>query len=111
MLTVTGRLATDPARRDTTKGVVCEFRIAVDGHQRLWLPVTCWGHLAGTCKQYLRRGRRIAASGSLCATEYIANGENQTRLFLRAERVTFLDGTNSTDESRISHDAGRGAVR
>ena len=64
VLTVTGRLTTDPARRDTDKGVVCDFRIAVDGQRRLWLPVTCWGNLAGTCKRYLRAGRRVAVSAA-----------------------------------------------
>ena len=98
VLTVTGRLTTDPARRDTTKGVVCDFRIAVDGPQRLWLPVTCWGQLAGTCKRYLHKGRHIAASGTLCVSEYIANGENRTRMFLRAERITFLDGAPAPDD-------------
>ena len=41
VFTVTGRLTADPARRDTDKGVVVEFRLAVDGQRRLWLPVTC----------------------------------------------------------------------
>lgn len=91
VLTVTGRLTTDPARRDTTRGVVCDFGLAVDGNQRLWLPVTCWGQLAGTCKRYLVKGRQIAATGTLCSSEYIANGENRSRLFMRAERITFLD--------------------
>jgi single-strand DNA-binding protein len=111
VLTVTGRLTTDPARRDTTKGVVCDFRLAIDGQQRLWLPVTCWGHLAGTCKQYLRRGRRIAASGTLCVNEYITGGENRSHLFLRAERITFLDAANKTEDTATSEPAGTRPAR
>ena len=71
VLSVTGRLTGDPARRDTSKGVVCEFRIAVDGQRRMWLPVTCWGHLAGLCARHLRAGRRVAVSGQLRVDEYL----------------------------------------
>ena len=28
VLTLTGHLVTDPVRRDTTRGLVCEFRLA-----------------------------------------------------------------------------------
>ena len=44
VLTVTGRLADDPVRRETPKGVVCEFRLAVDGRPRLYLTIQTWGH-------------------------------------------------------------------
>jgi single-strand DNA-binding protein len=92
VLTVTGRLTVDPARRDTPKGVVCEFRVAVDGQRRLWLPVTCWGHLAGRCAQHLRRGRHVAVSGPLLVDEYLTrNGDKQRRWYLKGEHVTFLD--------------------
>ena len=92
VLSVTGRLTSDPARRDTTNGVVCEFRLAVDGQRRLWLPVVTWGKLAGTCKRHLHTGRRVAVSGQLCVDEFLAaQGELRRRWFLRAEHVTFLD--------------------
>ena len=92
VLSVTGRLTSDPARRDTTTGVVCEFRVAVDGQRRLWLPVVTWGKLAGTCKRHLHTGRRVAISGQLCVDEFLAaEGELRRRWFLRAEHVTFLD--------------------
>ena len=92
VLSVTGRLTSDPARRDTTNGVVCEFRVAVDGQRRLWLPVVAWGKLAGTCKRHLHTGRRVAISGQLCVDEFhAAHGDLRRRWFLRAEHVTFLD--------------------
>ena len=94
VLSVTGRLTSDPARRDTTNGVVCEFRVAVDGQRRLWLPVVTWGKLAGTCKRHLHTGRRVAISGQLCVDEFHASqGELRRRWFLRAEHVTFLEDT------------------
>lgn len=96
VLAVTGRLSSDPARRDTTKGVVCEFRLAVDGQRRLWLPVVCWGHLAGTCARHLRKGRRVAVDGQLQVDEFIgAGGDLRRRWYLRADHVSF--DTAATD--------------
>lgn len=101
--TGTGRLTSDPARRDTTKGVVCDFRIAVDGTPRLWLPVICWGHLAGVCAKHLRAGRRVGVSGRLLVDEYLTRaGEKQRRWYLKAEHVTFLDDPPAGSEEEAS---------
>jgi single-stranded DNA-binding protein len=92
VLTITGHLAADPARRDTPKGVVCEFRVAVDGRPRLWLHVETWGQLAGRCAQHLHCGRHIAATGALVCDEYVTRaGEKANRWYLRATQLTFLD--------------------
>ncbi|MDO8392459.1 MAG: single-stranded DNA-binding protein [Actinomycetota bacterium] len=92
VLTVTGQLATDPIRRDTSKGVVCEFRLAVDSRPRLWIVVQTWGQLAGRCAQHLTCGRHVAVSGPLLCEEYVTRAGNKaTRWFTRATTVTFLD--------------------
>jgi single-stranded DNA-binding protein len=92
VLTVTGRLTTDPVRRDTSNGVVCELALAVDGRPRLWLAVETWGQLAGRCAQHLHSGRRVAVSGTLVCHEYANRaGERVTRWFVRANQVTYLD--------------------
>jgi len=91
VLTVTGRLTGDPVRRDTGKGMIVEFRVAVDGQRRLWLPVAVSGHLAGTCMRSLTVGRHVAVSGQLCVDEYAAGGELRRRWYLRGDRVTFLE--------------------
>jgi single-stranded DNA-binding protein len=92
VLTVTGRLASPPARRDTNRGVVCEFRLAVDGRPRLWLPVECWGRLAGTASRHLHPGRHVAVRGVLVCDQYLTRaGEHASRWFCRAEHLTFLD--------------------
>jgi len=103
VLAETGRLSSDPARRNTSKGVVCEFRLAVDGQRRLWLPVVCWGHLAGVCARYLRKGRRVAVDGQLQVDEFIgAGGDVRRRWYLRADHVTFDD--NPADPSPADSD-------
>jgi single-stranded DNA-binding protein len=105
VLTVTGRLTTDPVRRDTAKGVVCELALAVDGRPRLWLPVEMWGQLAGRCAQHLHSGRRVAVSGPLLCQEYVTRaGERATRWLCRANSVTFLD---RPDEARAELEVAR----
>jgi single-stranded DNA-binding protein len=92
VLTVTGRLTADPIRRDTTNGVVCEFRLAVDHRPRLWLAVHTWGHLAGRCAQHLHSGRRVAVSGPLQCDAYDdRGGVRHTRWYVKATTVTYLD--------------------
>lgn len=92
VLTLTGHLVTDPVRRDTTRGVVCEFRLAVDSRPRLWIGVQTWGQTAGRCAQHLHAGRHIAIVGSLICEEYITRaGEKATRWYTRATSITYLD--------------------
>lgn len=92
VLTLTGRLGDDPVRRDTTKGVVCEFRLAVHGRPRLWITVVAWGHLAGQCAQYLTAGRTVAVSGSLLHDQFLTRaGERAERWYCKASQITFLD--------------------
>lgn len=91
-LTVTGRLADQPVRRDTPNGVVCEFRVAVDGRPRLYLAVQAWGHLAGRCAQHLTSGRQVGVTGQLRHEQWITrSGERAERWFARASEITFLD--------------------
>jgi single-stranded DNA-binding protein len=92
VLTLTGRLTADPVRRDTPKGVVCEFRLAVDTRPRLWITVQTWGLLAGRCAPHLHAGRHVAVSGPLVCEEYATRaGEPASRWFTRATTVTYLD--------------------
>jgi len=109
VLAVTGRLSSDPARRDTSKGVVCEFRLAVDGQRRLWLPVVCWGHLAGVCKKYLYKGRRVAVDGQLQVDEFLgAGGDLRRRWYLRADHVSFDEHPDATARPQSGDNADSG---
>ena len=107
VLSLIGVLAADPVRRDTNKGVVCEFRLAVDSRHRLWIVVQTWGQLAGRCAQHLTSGRRVAVSGQLLCEEYVTRaGDKATRWFNRATTVTFLDrpphATPETDMDEVT---------
>jgi len=92
VITLAGRLASDPARRETAKGVVTEFRLAVDCRPRLWIVVQTWGALAGRAAQHLTNGRTIAVSGQLIHEEYVTRaGVTATRWYVRANSITYLD--------------------
>jgi single-stranded DNA-binding protein len=107
VLTVTGRLTAEPVRRDTTKGVVCEFRLAVDHKPRLWLTVQTWGNVAGRCAQHLYAGRRVAISGPLLCDEYERNGTRHTRWYAKATTVTYLDTPTRVDGADATVDGQR----
>ena len=88
--------------------MVCEFRVVVDGQRGLWLPVVCWGPLAGSCYRRLRAGHRVAFSGPLQVDEYVSRaGDRQRRWYLKAEHATFLDDKPATDTSAAAS-AARG---
>ena len=110
VLTLTGRLSAAPVRRDTPKGVVCEFHLAVDGRPRLWITVQTWGMLAGRCAQHLHAGRHVAVSGPLVCEEYATRaGDRTTRWFTRATTVTYLDRPDSVGAGDGADDATVGA--
>jgi single-strand DNA-binding protein len=91
-LNLTGRLVEGPTRRDTHRGVVATFRLAVDGRPRVWIDVETWGHLAGTVAAYLHARRHVAVTGRLAYTEYHdRNGHRQSRYHVVAHNVDFLD--------------------
>ena len=106
VLTLTGRLGSDPVRRETTNGVVCEFRLAVDGRPRIWITVETWGHLAGTCAQHLSEGRRVAINGTLAHRQYInRQGAKAEHWYAKARNITFLDRPGDHDQSGTAGDA------
>jgi single-stranded DNA-binding protein len=110
VLTLTGRLTAEPIRRETPKGVVCEFRIAVDTRPRLWITVQTWGQLAGRCAHHLHAGRHIAVAGPLMCEEYATRaGERTTRWYTRAATVTFLDRPDQCDTNGTAADIRAGA--
>ena len=100
---LTGRLVDDPVRRDTSNGVVAEFRLAVDGRpRRLWITVETWGHQAGVVAAHLSARRHVAVTGRLQQDEYQdRHGIKQTRYRIVAHGVDFLDQPSTS----ASHEA------
>lgn len=92
VITLAGCVASDPVRRETTKGVVTEFRLAVDCRPRVWIGVQTWGALAGRAAQHLANGRTVAVTGQLIHEEYVNRaGDVASRWYVRATSITYLD--------------------
>lgn len=103
VVAITGRLTGDPARRETSKGVVATFRIGSDDAPRVWVDIETWGHLAGTCAAHLAKGRHVAIVGSLAHREWTnQTGDRRERWLVKASTVTFLDRPNQPTQDRGS---------
>ena len=98
-LTIIGNLTRDPEMRTTQTGVnVCSFNVAVnrrrkaDGQQEAdYFRVTAWRQLADLCQQYLCKGRKVAVTGPVSVSTYIANdGSTRASLEVTADSVEFL---------------------
>lgn len=79
-----GRLGRDPELRTTPAGnEVVNFTLACDTgkDQTTWLRCACWGRVAGRAAQVLKKGTRVAVSGTLRERQYTdRNGEQRTSL-------------------------------
>jgi len=62
------------------------------GEKTWWFRVTCWGRLAETTNQYLRKGSPVMVIGEVDASAYIPRegGEPRASLELTARDVRFL---------------------
>ena len=108
-ITLVGHLQDDPARRDTTGGVVTTFRLAAqDRRHRLWIDVEAWGQLAGIATR-LTRGRQVGITGKLRNKPYTnAAGERRDHWYVAAIEISFLhspeDGPSRTDPGPAAAD-------
>lgn len=98
VITLAGRVASEPVRRETDKSVVSEFRLAVECKPRLWIMVQCWGAVGGRAAHYLSKGRMIAISRQLRSDEYVTRaGVPAVRWYVRATSLTLLDKPADVD--------------
>lgn len=95
-----GNLARDPELRKTKSDVsVCTFTIACnrrkgsDGTQQAdFLPVVVWRGLAENCYLYLKKGNRVAVSGSIQTRSYEAqDGSKRYATEIVADEVEFIN--------------------
>lgn len=106
LVAIVGRLTDDPARRDTTTGVVATFRLDIrDGKHRLWIDVEAWGHLAGTTARHLTKGRLVSVTGKLRNRPYQRDGQRRDHFFVAATDIGYLDSPRGDDPLAGEHDA------
>ncbi len=103
-----GNLTRDPEISTTTSGIsVCRMSIAVSrrfsnaegGRDTDFFNVTAWRGTADNCAKFLKKGNKIAVSGSIQTRNYEkADGTKGFSIDIVADEVEFLssrnDGTN-----------------
>ena len=102
-----GNLTRDPEVSTTNSGIsYCRFSIAVnrrfasaDGTREAdFLNIVCWRGLAENCGKYLKKGRKVAVSGSIQTRTYEAqDNTKRTATEIVADDVEFLTPMNATD--------------
>ena len=99
-----GNLTRDPKFREI-KGdnKVCDFAIAVNNkaaNSVFYIDIETWNKVAENCNRFLSKGRKVLVEGKLSmSTWQTKSGENRTRIFCRADTVTFLDKTEDQENS------------
>jgi len=102
-----GNLTRDPKFREI-KGdnKVCDFAIAINNkaaNSVFYIDIETWNKVAENCNRFLSKGRKVLVEGKLnMSTWQTKGGENRTRIFCRADTVTFLDKTEEQENSSES---------
>ena len=103
-----GNLTRDPELSTTTTGVsVCRLSIAVGrrfanaegGRDTDFFNVTAWRGTAENCAKFLKKGNKIAVSGSIQTRNYEkADGSKGFAVDIIADEVEFLSSRNDNGE-------------
>lgn len=114
---LTGRLTRDPDFR-TFNGGGCVVKIGLAVSERYrtkdgqltdrttFVEIEAWGRTAEICNEYLTKGREIAVQGKLQLDRWqTQEGENRSRLKVRADRVQFLGGRGDLPEEMTPQQA------
>lgn len=99
-----GNLTRDPELTKTSNDLsVCKFTIAVPrryGNQEAdFFSIIAWRAQAENCAKFLRKGSKVAISGSIQTRSYDANdGTKRYVTEIVADEVQFLSTRGSSDE-------------
>lgn len=94
-----GNLTRDPESSTTNSGIaMCRFSIAVnrpfanaDGVRETdFFNITAWRSLAERCSKFVKKGNKVAITGTVQIRNYESNGERRTAIDVIADDVEFL---------------------
>jgi single-strand DNA-binding protein len=109
-----GNLTRDPELKSLPSGQsVCRLGLASNRtfknrqtgavtQEVCFVDVDVWGAQADNCSQYLQKGRSVLVEGRLKLDTWEQDGQKRSRHSIVAERVTFLQGSNSEDTDSSS---------
>ena len=107
--TILGNLTRDPESKDTGKGEVCEFAVAVNDEYTkndgtkvedvMFIDVSVWGGQGAACNQYLSSGRLVLVEGRLKQDRWEDdNGGKRSKHRIVARRVVFMPQGKKNNE-------------
>ena len=111
-----GNLTRDPEISTTTSGIsVCRMSIAVSrrfsnaegGRDTDFFNVTAWRGTADNCAKFLKKGNKIAVSGSIQTRNYEkADGTKGFSIDIVADEVEFLSSKNDGANGEVPAGSG-----
>lgn len=108
---ITGNVSGNLGKDAETKGEATHFSIAsnekVKGEKvTTWVNCTLWGKRGEALRQYLTKGSKVCASGTVRLREYESQGQKKQSLDLMVDQIELMGGgekkegaTKSDDES------------
>ena len=104
-----GRLGKDPELRVTQGGIsVAKFSIAVDRRDEAkntdWFDVTCFGKIAESTGQYMRKGCIVGVTGRLQQDKWTdkQSGQNRSKVTDIAAKTDFLTKASESTQATKS---------
>jgi single-strand DNA-binding protein len=105
---IAGNLTRDVETRQAGQSTVGKFGVATneryktkEGEWRAiatFVDVEAWGKTAELCQQFLSKGSNVLIEGSLQLSAWEdKEGQKRSKLFVKAEKVTFLDQKPKSD--------------
>lgn len=108
--TIIGNLTANPQSRlvNSANGTstVCNFTVATNRPVRgkiktTFFRVTCWNKQADNAMKYLARGRKVAVTGPVEASAYIAqDGSARAQLEVYAEEIEYLSSRQEDSQTQ-----------
>jgi len=100
---ISGRVVKDPEMKKIGEFDLCSMRIAsnrIIGKKKTekstFIDVDVWGGQAKPCSEFLSKGSRIAVEGRLSQDTWEGkNGEKNSKIYIEADNVMFLDEKGS----------------
>lgn len=101
---VDGRLTRDPDLKKDSKPSQCNFTVAYNGQDTVFLDCVCYGRTAENLAEYTAKGTHLLIEGYFAMEEVIdkRNGKKRSRMRLIAAKVQFLDSRERKDTERDS---------
>lgn len=101
--TAIGNLGKDAETKTLQSGkVVCNFSIATKGRDKdaptIWVDCAMWGERGKRVAEYLKKGARVAVSGTLGTREY----NQKTYLTLDVQELELLGGKSDSKPTDLS---------